>query len=677
MARGLSGALADGIEAGWSMGMQAEDRAERKKQREIDNARQAAHDVRAEQDLGLRRSREARVDREQQEDRAYNRLGARQKEIVETARAAQTAGAPVDQELADEYGENAAVLAKLNQDARNVMSRMQAGQIDPLSDKLSPRDLYQSWTLATGMEPAALKNMPQHIADVQAGLETGNQSLLLQGANGLLAPQLRMGVGAPSPYGGTIVRKELIGLDPARDANGVDHPDKVIPRLRVYVKTDDGQERYYDAPLTRNRSTDPDDPVSILSLGKAFDYMGQMGVLANIAQHPQIAAKLAEGEREDGGRSKRYLERLTHVSRPTKAPVEFKSVPANGALVAIDPRTGKEISRIEGPTRATGLGGNIAAIQAYAAENDMTFEEAADLFQAKGLTRAPGKGRATGLNGGGGGGGGAGGGAGVPGNSKLTGEDYLASLPQADRAIVKGLADGSIKPDAISTKGNRREQMLAAAKQYAEGADLTGRKPDTEKALPAKERQQLVEARGNAATMASLVESFKSDYAGKGAFGLGADASLAAKGVFGTDKESVDWWKNYRKMAELVERHAMFGASLTAGEQAAWRSADIAPGMDADVIKRNLETRKAYAEKVLEATQQDLIDSGYGEDRIRKIGGRDVSVPLGVNRAPAPAAQRQDAPAYQAPPAIGTVKGGYRFKGGNPADPASWQRVAQ
>lgn len=637
MARGLAGALSEGIEAGFGMGLAADDREQRRQQREIDNARHAAQDARAEQEFGLRRQREERVDREQRQERAYGLLDKRQKEIVETSRAAQAAGGAVDPSLAEEYGLNSEQMARIRQDALNFFSRVQTGQIDPLDKNVKPGELYLNMTAATGMEPGELKAVPQHIADVQAGLETGNQGLMLQGVNGLLAPQLRMGLGAPSPYGGTITRKEIIGLDPARDGNGVDHPDKVIPRLRVYVKGDDGQERYYDAPLTRNRSTDPDDPVSVLQLGKAFDWMGQLGVLANAVQRPDIAEKLAQGEKESGGKAKRYIEQLTQASRPTKNAVEYKAVPAGGVLVGFD-AAGKEVSRVEGPAKkgsATGLQATIDAIDGLAADGSLSPDD------AEALKKAAAKRAATGLKqgaaGGSGGGGGAVGSAGVPGNSKLTGEEYLASLPQADRAIVKGLADGSIKPDAISTKGNRREQMLAAAKQYAEGADLTGRKPDTEKPLPAKERQLLTEARSNASTMTSLLQSWKADFASKGVLGLGADASLSAKGVLGLDKESVDWWKNYRKMAELVERHSMFGASLTAGEQSSWRSADISPGMDADVIKRNLETRTALAEKVLEATQQDLVDSGYGEERVRKIGGRDVTVPLGVNRPPAPA----------------------------------------
>ncbi len=75
----------------------------------------------------------------------------------------------------------------------------------------------------------------------------------MQGANGLFAPQLRRGVGSESPHGGTIVRKEIIGMDPAIDGNGNPIPGSFMPRLRVYVQMpgmNGDRLPYYDAPTT-------------------------------------------------------------------------------------------------------------------------------------------------------------------------------------------------------------------------------------------------------------------------------------------------------------------------------------------------------------------------------------------------------------------------------------------
>jgi hypothetical protein len=154
----------------------------------------------------------------------------------------------------------------------------------------------------------------------------------------------------------------------------------------------------------------------------------------------------------------------------------------------------------------------------------------------------------------------------------------------------------------------------------ADGTPLGGKADG--KPLPGQVVKTITEARDNAATIGNLQTSFKPEYASKGVLGIGADASLAAKATLGTDKDSVEWWKNYRKQSELTERHALFGGALTPTEQASWRSADIGPGMDAKVIATNLKTRADLAQKVADFARQDQIDAGHSADRIDKIAGR-------------------------------------------------------
>jgi len=89
----------------------------------------------------------------------------------------------------------------------------------------------------------------------------------------------------------------------------------------------------------------------------------------------------------------------------------------------------------------------------------------------------------------------------------------------------------------------------------------------------------------------------------------------------------------------------MFGASLTTGEQEAWRSADISPGMAPAVIRENLETRAKLAAKVLEATKRDLIDAGHAEKRITAIADRDMSIDTAAPAKPSAAPAAAVAPA--------------------------------
>jgi hypothetical protein len=181
-----------------------------------------------------------------------------------------------------------------------------------------------------------------------------------------------------------------------------------------------------------------------------------------------------------------------------------------------------------------------------------------------------------------------------------------------------------------------------------------------EKPLQGSVLKQIQEVRDNASTIGNLSTTFKKEFAGKGVLGLGADMQIATSGNLGVDKDAVDWWKNYRKQAELVERHALFGAALTPTEQASWRSADISPGMNPAVVEKNLKTREALAKRVLENTRQDLIDAGHSETKINNIAGRVGAASTGIS------------PESAAAPKAGAVEGGYLFKGGDPANPSNW-----
>ena len=199
----------------------------------------------------------------------------------------------------------------------------------------------------------------------------------------------------------------------------------------------------------------------------------------------------------------------------------------------------------------------------------------------------------------------------------------------AEAAAAKILADQEFKREQAEKERQFRREIAegrtASSREIAELAAGAKAEKEANKPLPKAIVNELKDARDNATTMNRIKNQFKDDYASKGVFGIGAEKALGAKAILGVDKDSVDWWKNYRKNAELVERHAMFGASLTQGEKDAWASADISPGMDADVIKRNLSFREKLASKVLDNARQDYIDAGYNENRVNLIAGRDTS----------------------------------------------------
>lgn len=385
---GLAAGIATGLNTGYGMARDAYQDEQTQKRQAVEDVYRARADERADQAskrenerLDLARTTEQRqqqrldeAERQQRLTQTTSLLEKSNADIIARSRARTGAGMPVDPGDAEEYGRNQAALARIRQDALNFFSRVQAGTED--INKASPGDLYMNFTAATGMKPEELAEMPKHINDIQAGLQTGNQGLVVQATNGLMAPQLRRGVGAESPYGGTIVRKEIIGLDPAIDANGKEHPNRFIPRLRVYVdhpaapgpKMDNGATGYYDAPMTKNGSADPNDTVVAIDIAKAMDYMGNMGVLANAVTNPAVAERLAQGAKEKGTDAQKYIDDLTALSRPTKKVTSTDKVDlGDRTLMITRDETGKEISREElrkgaaprlfAPARAGGAAG--------------------------------------------------------------------------------------------------------------------------------------------------------------------------------------------------------------------------------------------------------------------------------------------------------------------------------
>lgn len=363
MAEGLAARLARGLSTGYGMARDAYQDEQTQKRQAVEDVYKARADERADEAskrenerLELMRSTEQRQQQRLDETERQQRLalatGALEKSIADletTAKARQLQNMPVDPEDAKRYGELQAQLRAARQESINFFTRVQGGQMS-LNDA-PPKDLYLHLVRATGMTPQEMAQMPQHIKDIQDGLQYRNDDLQIKGINGLLGPTyLKRGIGEPSPYGGTITKKEVVRLVPARDANGVDHPDKVYPILRVYTDQmgPDGQPLYYDAAMTREGTTKPNDEIVPIDLKRGFDFMGNMGTLAELMKRPEIAARLEQGEKEGGAEARKYLEDLTARTKPVRKVAKTEQVDLGDRkfLIRYD-EAGNEVSREE------------------------------------------------------------------------------------------------------------------------------------------------------------------------------------------------------------------------------------------------------------------------------------------------------------------------------------------
>lgn len=249
--------------------------------------------------------------------------------------------------------------------------------------------------------------------------------------------------------------------------------------------------------------------------------------------------------------------------------------------------------------------------------------------------------------GGGGGGGAAGGGLSRGGSSDLTGEEYLKTLPPDEQRIVKGLADGTIKPGEISTTRNRREQMLAKVKQYKADANLGANQP---KEVPADARKAMTDN----ATNVRRAERALALITGSGRDATGLKGYLPNQLLNRIDASGVDARAAIADLGSLVI-HDRSGAAVTAAEFP--RLAPFIP---------NEKDDQATAEKKLKRfvevyrEEMNLLENTYSADNGYKgfraggsagIGGGASGDfgPAPAARGTAPAAGAQAAPAAGAP----------------------------
>lgn len=529
------------------------------------------------------------------------------------------------------------LLKRREQELSDLSTRLQTGQVDIAT--VPDDDLYRAVVTATKRDPRDLMSVdgqPSRVAqavnDAMAGLQTKNEGMLLQGVNVLFEPELKVGVGEASPHGGKIVGKRIVKMIPdPRD------PAKFMPVVKVYVgkgkattggdaqrmekiraedpDAPEGATGYYLAPITKNRSSDPDDEVASIDVEQAIDYAGRMQTFSTLLDHPELRGKVERAMAARGDQADDFLAAFYAV----KGKMPVKQITTEkidlGDRVVLEERdpAGRVVNTREMPkgaaprtTNPTGLAGDIEAVREYARENRITEDEAAARLRRQGLIKV-GKGS---------GDGGGAGLAGPSGGSKregLTGEELLQTLDPNDARIVRGLVDGTIKQESISTKGNRREKLLALAKQYQADADLSGKKG---REVPTAAQNAMLE---NVRNLERAQRALRLLGAGDANNQLreGESADSNATGLKGylpnqllnrVDPQGVEARAAIAELGSLII-HDRSGAAVTAAE-----FPRLAPFIPTEKDDPQAVRKKLRAFVRIYQEEQAALESAYGED---------------------------------------------------------------
>jgi hypothetical protein len=136
-----------------------------------------------------------------------------------------------------------------------------------------------------------------------------------------------------------------------------------------------------------------------------------------------------------------------------------------------------------------------------------------------------------------------------------------------------------------------------------------------------------------------LTERFEPDFAGKYSSTVGDAQNLVGSRGLGWHDQS-RWWSDYAERKNLV-RAALFGATLTKGEEAAFNKADIEIGMSPDVIKEKLARQREAARAAVYKTAKAKEAQGFDITPLEEALGFKLSDLQGLSgdkKAGAPAA---------------------------------------
>ena len=131
-----------------------------------------------------------------------------------------------------------------------------------------------------------------------------------------------------------------------------------------------------------------------------------------------------------------------------------------------------------------------------------------------------------------------------------------------------------------------------------------------ERPLPTGEVEKITSIDNAFGTQKRLADTFEDKYGGY-SLKIGGELANVFGGKFGGDNQAQsEWWASH-DANDNVARNALFGASLTAGEQKAWEKTSINPGMSASMIKNRMTERQDLIDAKRKTTINNLDNAGY------------------------------------------------------------------
>jgi hypothetical protein len=245
-----------------------------------------------------------------------------------------------------------------------------------------------------------------------------------------------------------------------------------------------------------------------------------------------------------------------------------------------------------------------------------------------------------------------------------TGDEFLKTLPTGLQSTVKALAEGRLQPSPRQMSTPAGQALLSATMKYDPSFDAVnygGRAKARTNFEAGDASKQIVALNTVVGHLGDL--SGKMDALGNS----GTPAYNAVKNWIKTQTGSPDVTNFDTVKKGVTDELTRVWRQAGGSEQdiKSWASGLSAAGSP-EQLKGQLATIGGMLESRLSALDAQ-------KNQALGVGGKDIQVITPESRKTLDVLQGRNAPSGA--PAAGTVKGGYRFKGGDPSQKANWEPV--